>query len=158
MYCVNKGKSRHFYLWMTHIKSSQGEENRKIVQITMNCTPFSTIYHRITNKTNVRMHFIWLERNRPTQDERAFRLKKIESIFHYEFVLLFDSKSKWTDAKQAAANAFPIIFHVLFFFLALFFDSILSELFAMSMIYAPHVESHKYIRIHTDTHILIHLK
>lgn len=135
---------------MTHIKSCQGEENRKLVQITriVHHFPLSITANQ---QKNVRVHFICLERSRPTRDERAFCSKKNESISHYEFVLLFDSKSKWTDAKQAAANAFPIIFHVLFFFFVLFFDSFLSELFAMSMMYTPHVESHNYIRTH-NTH------
>lgn len=64
---------------MTHIKSCQGEENRKLVQITriVHHFPLSITANQ---QKNVRVHFICLERSRPTRDERAFCSKKLRAF------------------------------------------------------------------------------
>lgn len=76
------------------------------------CTPFSTIYHRKQTHKKATFALYLALTSRPTLDERASHVYFVRNTnkeyekqknSHYDFVCWFDSKSKWTIAKQAVA-------------------------------------------------------
>lgn len=98
------------------------------------CTPFSTIYHHKQTHKKATFALYLALTSKPTLDERASHVYFVRNTnkeyekqknSHYDFVCWFDSKSKWTIAKQAVA----VLTHFQSFFTFRSFFSLSLDLF-----------------------------